>query len=145
MQNSILKKATLSVIVCVVLTGLIVLSLLLNGGIALGQFMVIYLMHILLLFVGVGCLFLRILRLFIVVKWFSDFACKFTDPLMFRYVFLGIGNTWMGILAIILHANWRADLLMVTMMLPNLIIGIILLATTFLSKHKSRVSEALQD
>jgi hypothetical protein len=128
MQHVILKNAALSVIVCAALTGLVVLSLLLNGGIALTQFMVIYGIHILLLWAGVGCLIVRILRLFLSVKWFSEFAWKFTNPGKFGYVFLVVGNIWIGILAIILYVMWRANLSMVKMMLPNLIIGLILLA-----------------
>lgn len=127
MQHVILKNAALSVIVCAALTGLVVLSLLLNGGIALTQFMVVYGMRILLLYLGIGCLIVRILRLFISNKWFSEFVWKFTNPGKFGYIFLIVGNIWMGILAIVLYVTWRANLFMVKMMLSNLIIGLILL------------------
>jgi hypothetical protein len=142
MQYAILKKAALSVIICAAITGLIILSFLGEGGIALTQFMITYGLHFLLLFAGVGCLIVRILHVFIKVKWFSDFALKFTDPAKFHCVFLGIGNSWMGILAIVLHVTGRANLFMVETMLPNLIVGVIILADIIFSRRKTRFSSS---
>jgi hypothetical protein len=145
MQHAILKKAALSVIVCVTFTGLVVLSFQWSDNIALTQFAIIYFTHILLFYVGLACLIVRILRGLITVKWFADFSWKFTDPVKFRYIFLGIGNAWMGMLAIVLYEMAGAEIIIVKDMLPNLMVGLILLANSFFSKSKSKVKEVLQD
>lgn len=146
MQNSFLKNATISVIAFAVLTGFIMLSFKWSNDIAFTQFLIIYFLQKLFLFVGLGFILVRILRGFIAAKWFYNFACKLTDANKFRYVLLAVGNTFMGVISIVFYLLIaRADIIMIKMMLPNLIIGLILLMTTFLSKNKSRVSEVLQD
>jgi hypothetical protein len=62
----------------------------------------------------------------------------FTRPHKFIYIFMGTANCWMGALSFIIWLAGHARFVIVETFLPNLVIGIAMLADTFFFASKTR-------
>jgi hypothetical protein len=138
MQMGKLKKLIISLLICLAITALIIVTYYPSQDIPGNLFVITILIHFTIFLLGALCLFLRVVQVMGVPDKLSTLISPLSCPDRFLYIFSSVGNTWMGIASIVLHLMGRTNLFLVKEFLPNLLVGVILLGDVFLSRTKAQ-------